>query len=139
MKKLILLFAVLLAFACSPCKYVSKHPECFRPDTVKQVSVDVRYEKEYITQDSVVYQKIPCDPETKVQDVPVVYKTIYKTKVDSIYRDKSVDRINPLNEKLKSDNEDLTETIHNRRWLLWYFIGTALIGIGYLALKIYKM
>ena len=55
MKHLIIISIFLVS--CSPCKYVSKHPECFQADSVIINKETVRYEKQFITNDSIVFEK----------------------------------------------------------------------------------
>lgn len=35
MKKIIFIISALAFFACNPCKYVARHPECFQADTIR--------------------------------------------------------------------------------------------------------
>ena len=112
--KYIIIISILLA-SCSPCKYVAKHPECFKPDSVIINNEIIHYEKEYITNDSIVRDTIPCDVETNtVYSTRTIYKTNNKLIIDTIYQSKTIDRINPLNEVLESDNIKLKNKTKNR-------------------------
>lgn len=114
MKKLIIISVVFL-FGCNPCKYVSKHPECFSPDSIVINKETVRYEKEYITNDSIVFQAIPCDPyDSIIYKTRTIYKTKNVIKIDTIYKNKEVTKLNPINQQLKNDNDKLTNKVSNR-------------------------
>ncbi|MCP4337044.1 MAG: hypothetical protein GY679_04335 [Mycoplasma sp.] len=94
--------------SCNPCKYVSKHQECFPADTVVITKETVHYEKEYITNDSIIRDTVLCDPILKTYyKTNTVYKTNFKLKVDTIYTSKEISKINPVNEQLKKANDKL--------------------------------
>lgn len=107
MKYLILITIVFLV-SCNPCKYVSKHPECFPADTVVINNEVIHYEKEIVVNDSIIRDTVPCDPITNTYyKTRTVYKTNYKTIIDTIYQSKEISKINPLNEALKKSNDKL--------------------------------
>lgn len=113
-KLYIILISIILS-SCSPCKFVAKHPDCFMPDSVIINKETVRYEKEYITNDSIIFDTIPCNPvENFVYKTKTVYKTNYKTIIDTIYQSKEVSKINPVNELLESENMVLNNKLKNR-------------------------
>ena len=112
--KYLIILSILLA-SCSPCKYVAKHPECFKPDSVIINNEIIRYEKQFITNDSIIFDTIPCDPvENFVYKTRTIYKTNNKLIIDTIYQSKTIDRINPLNKVLESDNIKLKNKTKNR-------------------------
>ena len=104
-KKLLIIITVLLLVSCNPCKYVAKHPECFQPDTVKITDIQVHVEKETIKIDSIIYDTIPGKDKWIEK---TVYLTKYSHKIDTIYTNKVIDRLNPINEKMKAENDKLT-------------------------------
>jgi len=112
--KYLIILSILLA-SCSPCKYVAKHPECFKPDSVIINNEIIRYEKQFITNDSIIFDTIPCDPvENFVYKTRTIYKTNNKLIIDTIYQSKTIDRINPLNKVLEADNIKLENKTKNR-------------------------
>ena len=124
MKYIVVLSIVLLA-SCNPCKYVSKHPECFPSDTIKIEKETIRHVKEYITNDSIIYDTI----ETPI--LKKIYETIFKTKTiertDTIFENRYTAKINPINEQLKQSNDKLTKSNKTlKKWLLYTSIGFAL-------------
>lgn len=125
----IIIISIFLA-SCNPCKYVSKHPECFSPDSIIVNNEVVRYEKEYITNDSVVFKAIPCDP---VDSIIYKTKTIYKTKniikIDTIYKNKEVVKLNPINQELEQKVIKLEEKKDTLKKWLTRLIGLSLILI----------
>lgn len=134
MKYAIFILASLLLTSCNPCKQVARHPECFPADTIKEIKEVVHYEKEYITQDSIIIDSVPCTPDSIVL-VETKYKTIHKTITDTIYESREEIKINPVNSKLKEDNRKLEEKILKRRWLIWYFFGSLGLILLYIAFK----
>lgn len=106
--KYLIIVLILFLVSCNPCKYVAKHPECFPADTVRITKNVIHYEKEYIINDSIIRDTVPCDPITKTYyKTNTVYKTNYKLKVDTIYTFKEISKINPINASLKKDNDKL--------------------------------
>ena len=91
----------IFLFSCNPCKRVSKHPECFSPDTITKIEKSISYEKIFITEDSIIVDTLPCDPVDSIVVYDVVYKTIWRVKIDTFYKDKEVVKINPLDALLK--------------------------------------
>jgi len=133
MKLLYITTTLLFLVGCNPCKYVSKHQECFPADTVKQIEYKTKYIKEYITNDSIVYQTEPCNPkDSLVYRTKTEYRTKNIIKVDTIYSDKEVIKVNPLNEELKSENSALKSKLTNRnKQTLALGIVILLIGFGW--------
>lgn len=116
MKTRKLIWALILGFimvivltSCNPCKYVAKHQECFPADTLKTTNTVVKFEKVYTTQDSIVHDTIPCDPDNLEVDVKTIYKTIYKTKTDTVTNTVYNSKVNPVNTKLQSEIEKLNK------------------------------
>lgn len=106
---------MLVLSSCNPCKRIAKYEHCFLPDTIKITDKVIHYETEYITNDSIIRDTIPCDPITNtVYSVRTVYKTNNKLIVDTIHQSTNIDRINPVNDVLKSDNAKLTNKVTNR-------------------------
>jgi len=125
MKYLAIVLIVFIA-GCSPCKYVSKHPECFKSDTIKITEKVIHIEKEYITNDSIVYDSVPCVAETIVKTA-TIWKTKHVIKIDTIYTDKVVDRMNPINEQMKKDLMKISKKNSRKNTLLFGLIGLILI------------
>lgn len=115
MKYLLLIFAFALA-SCSPCRYVANHPECFPSDTITITNEVIKHVKEYITNDSIIYDSVPCDPITNtVVETKTVYKTNWRIEKDTIYQSKEVSKINPINIELQKDNAKLTAKTKSQR------------------------
>jgi cyanate lyase len=119
---------------------VAKHPEYFPADTIVITNDVIHYEKEIIINDSIVRDTIPCDPVTNTYyKTNTVYKTNYKTIIDTIYQSREISRINPLNQVLKKTNDKLELKIkrHNKviRWLVIALGGIILLIIGYIKFK----
>ena len=72
--KYIIFASILFLVSCNPCKYVSKHPECFPADSIVIEKNIIHYEKVFITNDSIILNTVPCDP---------ILKTYYKNKTRS--------------------------------------------------------
>lgn len=136
MKKVLSIVALFTLVGCSPCKYIAKHPECFMPDSIIINNETVRYEKEYITNDSIVFQEIPCDPvDSIIYKTKTVYKTRNVIKIDTIYKSKEISKINPVNEILKKDNEKLTGKVTKWRFLSGILFIFVCIGLVFLFLR----
>lgn len=119
MKTILFIISVIFLVSCNPCKFAAKHPECFPPDTVKITNNVIHYEKEYITNDSIIRDTAPCDPITKTYyKTNTVYKTKTVVKIDSIYTLKEVAKVNPINPKLKKANEKLENNVSSKNKLL---------------------
>lgn len=115
----LILISIIFLVGCNPCKYVSKHPECFPADTVKIINDVIRYEKEYITNDSIIRDTIPCDPiEKTYYKTKTVYKTKYSIKIDTIYQYKDVAKINPINVTIEKENKKLNSKIDRKNTLI---------------------
>jgi len=68
-----------LCSSCDPCRNIAKYERCFPADTVKQIEYKTKYIKEFVTNDSIVYQTEPCDPKDSL---------VYRTKTE--YRTKTI-------------------------------------------------
>ena len=115
MKKLLIILSVFLV-GCNPCKYVSKHLECFPSDTVREYVDVIRVEKEYITNDSIVFDTLYKDVLKTIEKT--VYRTKFKTITDSIIMYKDVAKVNPINTELEKTNKEYSikvETLKNIR------------------------
>lgn len=156
-----IIFIIVLA-SCNPCHYVAKHPECFAPDTIRETSTQtIRDTITWIQPDSMsLVALFYCDSANQVmmqtieefKSKGIKTRIIFKdNKLDlSVYTDsikvlnriisniksKEVYVMNPVNDKLKNDNIKLENRLHNRRWLLWYFIGSIVSIIVYIWIKI---
>lgn len=123
MKYLIILSIFIVS--CNPCKHIAKHPECFPADTIRLTDKIIHYEKEYIINDSIIFDSIPCDPvENFIYKTRTVYKTNFKLKVDTIYQLKETSRINPVNIDLKKQNERLSVKMKLRNRII---IGSSIL------------
>ena len=100
MRALIFILAIILLSACSPCKYVAKHPECFQADTVIKTERIVHHEKEYITNDSIIHDTVIVEGDEK-EIIKTIYRTNWKEKTDTIYRYDKTTKINPINTQLQ--------------------------------------
>lgn len=111
MKNIILIISMAGIFsACNPCKYTAKHPECGNlPDTIKLTEKVIHYETDIVIKDSIIRDTVPCDPTDPITIQKTVYQTRFKTIIDTIYTNKVVDRINPINTVLKAENEKLLQ------------------------------
>lgn len=107
--KIYIVCIIILFASCNPCKYVAKHSECFSPDTIKLTEKVIHYETDIVIKDSIVRDTVPCDPTDPITIQKTVYQTRFKTIIDTIYTNKVVDRINPINAVLKSENEKLLQ------------------------------
>ena len=129
MKYIILI--CLLFVSCNPCKFVSKHTECFPADTVKEYIDVIRVEKEIVLNDSIIYDSTPCDPIKEVfYDTKTIYKTKLKTITDSVLIYKDVSKINPLNEQLKKDYDTLKIKSERHNKLIFLLILSIVIMIA---------
>jgi len=118
MKYLYITTTLLFLVSCNPCKYVSKHPECFPADTVRIVDKQISYVDRVQKIDSIIFEKIPCDPvDSFIYTTKVIYRTNQITKIDTILSDKEVIKVNPLNEVIKSENTTLKTKLANRNKL----------------------
>ena len=154
-------FSLLILLSCNPCRYVAHHPECFAPDTIRETITSTMHDSiTWIQFDTTLFDAIfACDSLNNVLMKQVdEYKTKgVKTKV--VFRDNRLqlsmftDSIailnkiirehkthseyikNPVNDELKRQNEKLENRMHNRRWLLWYFVVSIAALIAYLFLK----
>lgn len=152
MKRFVYILFVLL-LSCSPCKYVSKHPECFKVDTTIVDTVTVVKESvEFIVDSTNLDLLIQCDSNYNVliqeisnqpsEKIKIVYK--YKSNVlqiksftDSLevlstlvekYKNEKTYVLNPVNIQLEKDKVKYQEKLKSRNWLWWYF-GSSLILI----------
>lgn len=118
-KFIFLVFVIFAITSCNPCRYVSKHSECFPPDTVKLINEVVHYEKIFITNDSIILDSVPCDPIT---ETVIERKTLYRTrtieKTDTIYKNHFTSTLNPINKKLEQECELLKNKLLKRNKLL---------------------
>jgi len=137
-KRYLAILFCLFLLGCNPCRYVAKHPECVSPDTIKQVERVVHTEKEYIIKDSISYDTI------KGKDILIektIFQTKYSHKIDTIYSNKVIDRLNPINEKLKAENDKLTiktQVLKKQRNILSLSMSVLIILIAvYLIVKRY--
>ena len=100
----ILLISLLLLASCNPCRYVSRHNECFRPDTVRSFErVEIK-DTMFLTNDSIVYTDVPCNP-SEVVKFETKYITKWKVRTETNVKTEYVDRINPVNETLKKEKD----------------------------------
>lgn len=141
-KAILSVFIIIITFtSCSPCKRLSKHPECLpQADTV--IKTNSHYEKVYITEDSLIYDTIPCDPVTETAvKVETVYKTIYKNIRDTVYQ--YVSKVNPLNNQLLMEKNNLLVKVEKKKQLnriyLFVIIGLSLIIAIHVLLKKWLM
>lgn len=121
------LILLLILSACNPCKRISKYEYCFPPDTVKENKTTVKYEKVFITEDSVIYETVECDSVTNTAEVEQVYKTIWKIKVDTIYRSRTEAKVNPVNTQLKKSVEKLNKKIIKKTQLNKIYLGIIIV------------
>lgn len=136
MKYILLFITIALLYSCNPCKYVAKHPECFPADTIKITNDVVRYEKEFITNDSIVFQAIPCDPiDSIIYKTRTIYKTNNKIVIDTIYQSKEISKINPINSVLEQENISLNNKVSNKNKII---IVLLIITLGLLLIIKFK-
>jgi hypothetical protein len=117
--KYLIFITIVLFSSCNPCKYVSKHPECFPADTVIKEKEVIKHVTEYITNDSIVRDTVPCDPITKTY---VKTNTVYRTKTiretDTIKTVVNTSKINPVNNELKKKVNKLENKVEAKnKWL----------------------
>lgn len=132
---LFILVALYFTTSCSPCNYVSKHPECFPADTVLiEKTIIQRDSFSYVEPDSLSLSLLfECDSNNNVlikelsdaKSKGFITKYIFKDNrlnltayIDSIAilnkiiettKSKEIIKVNPLNEQLKKDNDKLTQ------------------------------
>lgn len=114
MKKLIIILSLFL-FGCKTTQQI------IPPDTVRQIEYKTKFVNQYITNDSIVFKEIPCDPvDSIIYKTKTVYRTKVKEVIDTIYMDKEVIKTNPINSKLQADNLKLTakNAIKNKALLI---------------------
>lgn len=135
----LMILLILSAFACNPCKYVSKHQECFPADTFKHVMIKtVRDTITYIEEnESTLEAWFECDSNNQVlikklneTNNGIKTVTIFKDNVlrirsytdsiavlNKIIEEKSSEKItvmNPVNKQLQDDNKKLEKKL--TRW-----------------------
>jgi len=111
-----------LMFGCKPCQTIQQ------TDTVRIVDKQISYVKEYITNDSIIHDTVPCDPTDPVTIQSTIYKTHWKTRIDTILSDKEVIKVNPINEQLIAENEAIALKLEHRNKAVLY-LSIALIII----------
>ncbi len=118
-----ILFSILILFfftSCNPCRNIAKYERCFPADTVKLTEYKTKYVKEVITNDSIVFEQIPCDPKTNtVYDTKTIYKTNWRTTIDTIYTAKVVDRVNPINTDMQAEKDELSQKNNFKNKVIW--------------------
>lgn len=156
----IILIILFIISSCNPCRYVSKHPECFPNDTsIVDTFTVVTENIEYIFDSTALNLYLQCDSNYNVlvkeyfsessdkeTDIKVVYKykdnkLQIKSYADSIrilntlvekYKDTKQYIINPVNVQLKKDLIKSNEKLQKRKWLWWYFV----ISLVFIALTV---
>lgn len=151
---------LLLFAACTPCRYVSRHPECFPADTVR--ITNIRIERDTITyieeSESTLEAYFECDSNNQVLMKRLAETNTGNIKPTVIFRDNTlkisyyVDSIavlhkiiketsgkettilNPVNEQMKKDLQRL------KKWrkIGMYGIGLAVLVLLYALFKIYR-
>jgi hypothetical protein len=129
---IVVVFWLVVSSGCNTCKYVSKHPECFPTDTVYKNSEKIKYVEKISKQDSVKTDTVPC-----INDTAIVYRKVYIsntiTKIDTIYSDKYVSKVNPVNTQLRKDYDKLKTKSDKhkaaKKLYLKIMIGLALICV----------
>ena len=136
MRYLIILSIFLVG--CNPCKQIAKNPtkfNCFPADTIKIINDVIHYETEYIINDSIIRDTVPCDPITNTYyKTKTVYKTKYSVKIDTIYEYKQTSKINPINNMLEQQNDKLTNKVSNRNKIILILSGVIILIISLLYL-----
>lgn len=163
MKKIFALFILFLIISCSPCRYVSKHPECFKVDSTTIDTLTVVTESvQYLLDSSTLDLYLQCDSNYNVliqdfsnyqpnEKIKIVYK--YKTNhlkiksfADSVeilntlvekYKNEKTYILNPVNVQLEKDKDKYKEKLKSRNWLWWYFGSSVIILIIFLYFKIF--
>lgn len=110
---------VLILNSCNPCKNIAKYERCFPSDTIKLTEYKTKYVNQWTVKDSIIKEVVPCDPLKPETIKETIYKTNWRTTIDTIYTDKQVDRINPINEVLKKDNDELVRINKIKNKALW--------------------
>jgi hypothetical protein len=158
---LISIVLIITIQSCNTCKYVAKHPECFPADTIIEKDSMIVKDSIYIIQQdsSVLEMYFKCDSNNQVLIQKVNSTQGVKTKTKYIFKDnflkvnayndsivvlnriieryknnKTVTR-NPINEKLKRENEKLEKKIKNRRVFIWFSITIIILIIVFLFIK----
>lgn len=156
-----LLIFIISLISCNPCKYVAKHPECFPPDSVHETSTSsVRDSVTWLQLDTSLFDAIfECDSMNNVlikevneyKSKGVKTRVVFKdnhlqlsmftdsiailNKIISEHKTSVTYVKNPVNDELKRQATVYKDRLHNRRWLLWYFIGSLVSRAVYLYLK----
>lgn len=130
------LFIILLLASCNPCKYVAKHAECFPADTIKLIEYKTKYVNQYISKDSIIKEVVPCDPAKPETVKETVYKTIWRTSIDTIFSDNKISVLNPINEDNAKKIIDLQNKVDNKNKIIWALI-ILIVALGVLY-KLFK-
>jgi hypothetical protein len=126
----IIILTVLLA-SCNPCKQIGRNPDkynCFPSDTIIKEREVIKHIKEYVTNDSIVRDTVPCDPITNTY---YKTKTVYQTKTihetDTIKITEKETRLNPVNKELEQRVTKLEEKKKSQRKWITRLIGLSLL------------
>jgi hypothetical protein len=156
-------FWIVLLLGCNPCKYVSKHPECFKVDTTIIDTVTVIKESvEFLVDTASLDLYLQCDSNynvlvqeySTISDEKEKIKIVYKYKsnrlqiksfADSVkilntlvekYKNEKTFVLNPVNNQLKEDVSKYKNRLRNRKWLWWYFGSSIVLLIIFLYFKL---
>lgn len=118
MKRYFIILVIL--FGCKPSEIITV------TDTVRLVDKQISYVKEYITNDSIIYDSIPCNPDS-IYLTSTVYRTKNIIRVDTILKDKEVIRAEPLNQQLKNEVDKLKGKAARRNNIIFGLIAFIVI------------
>lgn len=153
----------MLLVSCNPCKYVSKHPECFKVDSVSIDTVTIVKENvEFIVDSTNLDLLLECDSNYNVliqeisnlpsEKIKIVYK--YKSNLlqiksftDSLevlntlvekYKNEKTFILNPVNTQLEKDKVKYQEKLKSRNWLWWYFGSSLILILLFIYFKVFS-
>jgi len=111
---MLFLFILIALYFTTSCKTIEYLPG----DTIREIEYKTKFEKEIVRFDSII-TKTDTFANIVFRD-RTVYQTKENTKIDSVYTDREVIKVNPLNEQLKKDNDKLSNKLENRNRLALY-------------------
>jgi len=126
---MLFIFVLVALYFTTACKTIEYLPG----DTIREIEYKTKFEKEIVRFDSIVTKTDTFD--NIVFRDRTVYQTKEHTKIDTVITDKEVIKMNPLNEKLKKDNDKLSNKVENRTRLSLYLSIALIVIIMFLLIR----
>jgi len=126
---MLIVLGIAIFFFTVTCKTIEYLPG----DTIREIEYKTKFEKEIVRFDSII-TKTDTFANIVFRD-RTVYQTNEKVKIDSIYINNEVTKVNPLNEQLKKDNDKLSNKLENRTRLSLYLSIALIVIIMFLLIR----